>query len=91
MPVYNYEIRVSFCGLRLDKFRNNGKILPTWKYIKMKVNSKQHTELVAGQFINLMQDFIRLHPNLILPEHIVRFKQQMEKLRGSSNSRIIPF
>jgi DNA-binding MarR family transcriptional regulator len=52
----------------------------------MKVKSEEHTKLVAEQFINLMQDFIRLHPNLVMPEHIVRFKQQMEKLRGSSNA-----
>jgi DNA-binding MarR family transcriptional regulator len=52
----------------------------------MKVNSQPHTELVAGQFIDLVQNFIRLRPNLIMPEHIVRFKQQMEELRGSGNS-----
>jgi len=63
-----------------------GKILPLWKYIRMKIKSEEHTKLVAEQFINLMQDFIRLHPNLVMPEHIVRFKQQMEKLRGAANS-----
>jgi len=52
----------------------------------MKVKSEEHTEAVADQFIRLMQDFIRLRPNLVMPDHIVRFRQQMEKLRGSGNS-----
>jgi len=52
----------------------------------MKVKSQPHTELVAGQFIDLVQSFIRLRPNWVMPEHLVRFKQQMEKLRGSGNS-----
>ncbi len=53
----------------------------------MKIKSQAHAELVADQFVDLMQDFIRLRPpNLVMPEHIVRFKQQMEKLRGSGNS-----
>ncbi len=51
----------------------------------MKVKSQTHTEVVADRFIDLIQDFIRLRPNLVMPEHIVRFKQQMEKLRGSGN------
>ena len=86
VPVYNYEIKVSLYLFHLDKLQNAGKILPLWKYIKMKVKSQTHTELVAGQFIDLLQNFIRLHPNLVMPEHVVRFKQQMEKLRGSGNS-----
>ena len=52
----------------------------------MKANSRTHAEGNAGRFIDLLQDFIRLKPNLVMPEHIVRFKQQMEKLRGSGNS-----
>ncbi|HUH96761.1 MAG TPA: MarR family transcriptional regulator [Anaerolineales bacterium] len=52
----------------------------------MKIKSPPHTELVARRLIDLLQTFIRLHPNLVMPEHIVRFKQQMEKLRGSGNS-----
>ena len=51
----------------------------------MKIKSELHTELVAGEFIDLLQNFIRLRPNLVMPEHVVRFKQQMEKLRGSGN------
>jgi len=52
----------------------------------MKIKSQEHTEAVADRFIGLMQDFIRLRPNWAMPEHILRFKQQMEKLRGSGNS-----
>jgi DNA-binding MarR family transcriptional regulator len=84
--VYNYEIEMSLALPYLDKIPDTGKILPLWKYIKMKVKSQPHTERIAGEFIDLLQNFIRLHPNLVMPEHIVRFKQQMEKLRGSGNS-----
>lgn len=52
----------------------------------MKAKSQPHTELIAGQFIDLLQNFIRLQPNWVMPEHIVRFKQQMERLRGAANS-----
>ena len=77
---------MSLCRFHLDKSWNTGKILPFWKYIRMKIKLQEHTEAVADRFIGLMQDFIRLRPNLVMPEHIVRFKQQMEKLRGSGNS-----
>ena len=52
----------------------------------MKVKSQPHAERIAGEFIDLIQNFIRLRPNFVMPEHVVRFKQQMEKLRGSGNS-----
>jgi DNA-binding MarR family transcriptional regulator len=52
----------------------------------MKAKSETHTESAARQFISLMQDFILLRPNFVMPDHLVRFKQQMEKLRGSANS-----
>jgi len=84
--VYNYEIRVSLTLSHLDKFPDTGKILPLWKYINMKVKSQPHTKRIAGEFIELIQNFIRLRPNFVMPEHVVRFKQQMEKLRGSGNS-----
>lgn len=86
MRVYNYEIRVSLTLSHLDKFPDTGKILPLWKYINMKVKSQPHTKRIAGEFIELIQNFIRLRPNFVMPEHVVRFKQQMEKLRGSGNS-----
>jgi DNA-binding MarR family transcriptional regulator len=52
----------------------------------MKIKSQTHSELAAGQFIELLQRFIQLQPNWVMPEHVVRFKEQMEKLRGSGNS-----
>ena len=51
----------------------------------MKTKSQTRTESAAGQFIELLQCFIQLQPNWVMPEHVVRFKQQMEKLRGSGN------
>jgi len=52
----------------------------------MKTKSSLHTEQAAGQFMGLVQNFIRLQTKWAMPEHIARFKQQMEKLRGSDNS-----
>jgi DNA-binding MarR family transcriptional regulator len=52
----------------------------------MKIKSPARIESAAGQFIELLQCFIRLQPNWVMPEHVVRFKEQMEKLRGSGNS-----
>ena len=52
----------------------------------MKIKSQARIESAAGQFIELLQCFIRLQPNWVMPEHVVRFKEQMEKLRGSGNS-----
>jgi DNA-binding MarR family transcriptional regulator len=38
----------------------------------------------ASQFVDLLHCFIRLRPNLILPEHVARFKQQViESLKNS--------
>ena len=43
----------------------------------MKIKSQAHAELVADQFVDLMQDFIRLRPpNLVMPEHIVRLNSK---------------
>lgn len=41
------------------------------------------TEQIAGQFLELMQGFIRLHPKLIKPEQATQFKKQMERLKKS--------
>ena len=46
--------------------------------------SSASTEENAGEFAELLQSFIRLRPRFRVPEHIVRFKQQMETLRQSS-------
>ena len=35
------------------------------------------------QYMDLLQRFVGLRVDLMLPEHMVRFKQQMEKARGS--------
>ena len=52
----------------------------------MKTKSQTHTGSAAGQFIELLQCFIQLRPDWVMPEHVVRFKEQMEKMRGSGNS-----
>ena len=38
------------------------------------------------QFMELMQRFMSLRIDLMLPEHVVRFKQQLENSRGSMGS-----
>jgi DNA-binding MarR family transcriptional regulator len=38
----------------------------------------------ATQLSELFQRFIQLRPNLVVPEHFVRFQEQMESLRGGS-------
>jgi DNA-binding MarR family transcriptional regulator len=38
------------------------------------------------QFLELMQRFMGLRIDLMLPEHVVRFKQQLENSRGSMGS-----
>ncbi len=44
------------------------------------------TESTAEQFVNLIQRYICLRPKMILPEHIVKFKQKMEGLKGANAS-----
>ena len=45
------------------------------------------TDQIADQFFELVQRFIHLRPKLVVPEHIARFKQQMQNLRlsGATN------
>jgi DNA-binding MarR family transcriptional regulator len=45
------------------------------------------TEQIADQFFELVQRFIHLRPKLVAPEHVARFKQQMQNLRlsGATN------
>jgi DNA-binding MarR family transcriptional regulator len=38
------------------------------------------------QYMELLQRFMGLRVDLMLPEHMVRFKQQMENSRGSASS-----
>ncbi len=44
------------------------------------------SENIVVQYVELLQRFIRLHLNWMLPEHLVRFKQQMESSRGSAGN-----
>ena len=39
------------------------------------------TDQITDQFFELVQRFIHLRPKLALPEHIVRFRQQMQNLK----------
>jgi DNA-binding MarR family transcriptional regulator len=41
------------------------------------------TEQTAEQLLELVQKYMRLRPNLILPEHVVQFKKKLEALRNS--------
>jgi DNA-binding MarR family transcriptional regulator len=45
------------------------------------------TDKIADQFFGLVQRFIHLRPKLVVPEHVARFKQQMQnlKLGGATN------
>ena len=45
------------------------------------------TDQIADQFFELVQRFIHLRPKLVLPEHVARFKQQMQNLKigGATN------
>ena len=53
--------------------------------IKMQTKPQTHTELAAGQFIELFNVY-PITAQLGHAQTCVRFKQQMEKLRGSGNS-----
>jgi DNA-binding MarR family transcriptional regulator len=45
------------------------------------------TDPIADQFFELVQRFIHLRPKLVVPDYVVRFKQQMQnlKLGGAAN------
>lgn len=36
----------------------------------------------TDHFLELLEEFIRLRPGLVVPEHLVQFKDKMEALRG---------
>ena len=42
---------------------------------------------IADQFFELVQRFVHLRPKLVLPEHVARFKEQMQNLKvgGATN------
>lgn len=41
---------------------------------------------VIDQYVDLVQRVVNLRVDFLLPEHLVRFKQQMEAARGSAGS-----
>ncbi len=41
---------------------------------------------VIERYMELLQRFVRLRLDLMLPEHLVKFKRQMEKSRGTAGS-----
>jgi len=52
----------------------------------METTTQSPATPTASQFVDLLQCFIRLRPNLILPEHIARYKQQV--IEGLKNSKM---
>ena len=45
------------------------------------------TDQISDQIFILVQRFIHMRPKLVVPEHIVRFKQQMQNLKlGGANN-----
>lgn len=52
----------------------------------MEINSSPVSSPPSDQFAELVLSMIRLRPRLMLPEHIRRFRQQMDGLRNGSKS-----
>jgi DNA-binding MarR family transcriptional regulator len=52
----------------------------------MEINSMTVSAQAIEQYMELLQRFVCLRVDLMLPEHLVRFKQQMETSRGSAGS-----
>jgi DNA-binding MarR family transcriptional regulator len=45
------------------------------------------TEQITDRFFELVQRFIHMRPKLVVPEHVARFKQQMQNLKlGGANN-----
>ena len=44
------------------------------------------TEKTSEQFMVLMQRYVCLRPKMILPEHVVQFKEKMASLKGLSSN-----
>lgn len=40
-------------------------------------------EQTVDQFVELIQRFVHLRPNLVVPEYVTRFKQQMQRMKIS--------
>jgi DNA-binding MarR family transcriptional regulator len=46
------------------------------------------TDQITDQFFGLVQRFIHMRPKLVVPEHVARFKQQMQNLKlGGANNQ----
>ena len=44
------------------------------------------SEANIDRFVELLEHFIRQRPNILQPDHLVGFKQQMEALKGNGTS-----
>jgi len=62
------------------------KLFPLWNNSILEVNDMTVPAQTVEQFMELLQRFMGLRIDLMLPEHLVRFKQQLENSRGSTGS-----
>jgi DNA-binding MarR family transcriptional regulator len=62
------------------------KLLPLWNNSRMEIGRMTVSTQIVEQYMELLQRFIGLRVDLMLPEHMVRFKQQMENSRGGAGS-----
>ena len=60
--------------------------LPLWNSSRLEINHMPVPAQTVEQFMELLQRFMGLRVDLMLPEHVVRFKQQLENARGSAGS-----
>jgi DNA-binding MarR family transcriptional regulator len=60
--------------------------LPFWNNSRLEINVMAGSAQTVKQFMELMQRLMGLRIDLMLPEHVVRFKQQLENSRGSMGS-----
>jgi DNA-binding MarR family transcriptional regulator len=60
--------------------------LPLWNSSRMEINRMTVPAQTVEQFMELLQRFVSLRFDLMLPEHMLRFKQQLENARGGAGS-----
>jgi DNA-binding MarR family transcriptional regulator len=72
--------------LTLTPIRMVVNSLPLWNSSRLEINHMAVSAQTVEQFMELMQRFMGLRIDLMLPEHVVRFKQQLENARGSMGS-----
>jgi len=70
---------LTLCGTVVKSF-------PLWNNSRLEVNNMAVPAQTVEQFMQLLQRFMGLRIDLMLPEHVVRFKQQLENSRGSMGS-----